>query len=300
MALFGRRRETRAEPQPSRFAAEAAAQGWESVGPDAIPERVRQVVHRSARVLYGAFGNVMGPDKGSPDTSYDGLFRTSINGRGVVVVNLATNVQPTLLRTAQHTTGASACIVEVPSVLAISCIQPRDLHPVDPILPEQATGNPAFDARYRVQVRPGFGPAQVTDAMQQQVMTRDDWIFASEHTSIINVAKGGFESVPDMRRRIDDVLAFVAAIPTSMLAAEVDHSTDDLIARIDKLTTIDDAIALLQSLTPEDRQRLAQSKTPLARFADVHTAEEAFARFDQLDAQEQMQIISMFNSPGGT
>ena len=293
MARFGRRRQAAVEASPSPHAAEAAALGWQAVGSDVIDDRVRQIVHRAARVLHGGLGNVLGRDQGSADTRYDEVFRTSVDGRAVFVANLSTNVA-FRLPGAPAEDGAAVCIVEVPSSIAVSCIQPRRLQPVDPILPELATGNPTFDERYRVQVRPGFGAAEVTDEMQRLVLARDDWVFANEHTFIVSVAKGAFTSVSDMRGRIDDVLAFVAAIPTTMLAAEVDHSNDDLVARINRLDTLDDTLAFLQTITPADRARLAESKTPLARFADVQTPDEAFARFEQLSTQEQMQVLSMF------
>jgi len=50
----------------------------------------------------------------------------------------------------------------------------------------------------------------------------------------------------------------------------------------------------LQQLTPEDRERLAKSNTPLAAFADVQTPAEAMARLKTLDQAQQAQVFAMF------
>jgi hypothetical protein len=69
---------------------------------------------------------------------------------------------------------------------------------------------------------------------------------------------------------------------------------DDLVARINQLNGIEDAMAMLQHLTPTDRERLARSATPMAAFADVRTPQEAMARFQVLDPQQKMQLLAMF------
>ena len=57
---------------------------------------------------------------------------------------------------------------------------------------------------------------------------------------------------------------------------------------------MEDAIAFLQGLTPDERERLARSDTPLAAFADVRTPEEAMARFGSLPEARRMQLLAMF------
>ena len=94
--------------------------------------------------------------------------------------------------------------------------------------------------------------------------------------------------------RVGEVMGIVAAIPASVLPAHMDHSADDLVARLSKIDSVEGAIAMLQQLTPGEREQLARSDTPLAAFADVQTPEEAMARFGSLDAQRRMQIIAMF------
>jgi hypothetical protein len=90
----------------------------------------------------------------------------------------------------------------------------------------------------------------------------------------------------------------VAVIPTSVLPDHVDHSADGLIARISRLTSIEDAMTMLQQLTPAEREQLARSDTPLAALADVRTPQEAFARYKALDPQRKMQLMAMFMRVG--
>jgi hypothetical protein len=60
------------------------------------------------------------------------------------------------------------------------------------------------------------------------------------------------------------------------------------------VTSIEDAMAILQQLTPDERERLARSDTPLAALADVRTPQEAMARFHALNPERKMQLITVF------
>ncbi len=62
-----------------------------------------------------------------------------------------------------------------------------------------------------------------------------------------------------------------------------------------ELESVDDAIAFIQTLSAEDRERLARSPTPLARFADVKTPEEIMERFMSLDMNARLQVLAMFD-----
>ena len=63
------------------------------------------------------------------------------------------------------------------------------------------------------------------------------------------------------------------------------------IAHID---TVEQALAFLQQLSDADRQRLAASPTPLAKFADVRSPDEAIARMMALPEMERLQLLAMF------
>ncbi len=93
---------------------------------------------------------------------------------------------------------------------------------------------------------------------------------------------------------MDEVFGIVHALPASIVPAQIDRSVDDLAARIDKISSIEDALTFLQQLTPEDRARLADSNTALAPFADVTTPEQAMARLQSLDMPQRMQLLGMF------
>ena len=114
--------------------------------------------------------------------------------------------------------------------------------------------------------------------MQQRISTRDDWTFIAEDTTFISVCREPFATADEVSQRISDVLAIVAALPTSVAPAQVDHSADDLLARIAHIDTFEQALVFLQQLSDADRQRLAASPTPLAKFADVRTPDDAIAR----------------------
>jgi hypothetical protein len=89
-------------------------------------------------------------------------------------------------------------------------------------------------------------------------------------------------------------LDVVAAIPASFMADDVDHSYDDLIAKVSQLKSVDDALALLQTITPAEREQLAHSDSPLAPFADVRTPDEAMARLRTISPDQQAQVFAMF------
>ena len=296
MPLFGRRRDT-AQPatavEASRFTGPAAALGLEPDDDSALDTPVQDAIHESVRVLYGDTPRPISEKYPHP-TRYHDVFRQEVDGRTVVVANGWTNVKHHFNESADDVKGVSICLVELPSFTPIACVQPRGIHEMMRTLPESPTGNAAFDQRFRVRLRPGIGESVITPDMQRLIMARDDWIFRGETYRLVCTAKDPFESVDDMRDLIDEVLAIVAAIPTTVLASHVDHSEDDLVARISRLESVDDAIAFLEELSPSDRERLAQSGTPLAMFADVTTPEEAMTRFQSLDQQRQFELITMF------
>jgi hypothetical protein len=163
------------------------------------------------------------------------------------------------------------------------------------------TGNATFDERFRVVGLDLLGGASglVTPEMQQLILTRADWAFAAHETTLLSIAKDAFETPEGMGQRIIETLAIVAAFPTSVVPAQVDHSVDDLLTRIDQLDSIDEGIAFLQNLSDADRTRLAQSPSPLARFAQVRTPEEAMSLFMSLPETDRLQILAMFSKATG-
>jgi hypothetical protein len=62
-------------------------------------------------------------------------------------------------------------------------------------------------------------------------------------------SRGPFGSFDEATERLSEVLAIVVAIPESVLPSHVDHSQDDLIDRISRITSVEDALAFLQGLT---------------------------------------------------
>lgn len=262
-------------------------------------------VHEITRLMYGVPRTM--PYQGLISrTSFTDVFRAGFDGRAVTVANAWTVIDPGLFQGGRGMPAVAVVAAELPSVLPLLWVRPRRYHGTAPI-GDTRTGNPAFDERYQVIGAPaalgvvtGFGDARavLTPEIQQRIMARDDWAFCAEGPMLCCVSKGAFGSAEEFSGRAGEVLGIVAAIPAAVLPAHLDHSTDDLVARFSRVDSVDDAIAMLQRLTPAERERLAGSGTPLAALADVRTPEEAMARFKSLDPQRRMQVIAMFSRAG--
>lgn len=297
MPLFGHRG---GAPGPSAAAgvpglAEAAvAQGWQPAGASPFLQHLVNAVHEITRAIYGVPRRGPTGDTTVGNTVFSDAFRGSIGGRTVTVANAWTYLEPVLGNIWDRSGTVAVCAVELPAVMPIACVQPRQFPALVPSS-ELPTGNPAFDGYYRVSAGlPASFMPMLSPEVQQRIMAHDDWVFWAERYWLACVSKGSFGSAEQVSQRIAEVMGIVTAIPESALPGQVDHSGDDLIARIDQLESVEDAIAFLQQLTPADRERLARSNTPLAAFADVTTPEEAIARFQSLDDQRRMQLLAMF------
>ena len=299
MPLFKRHRDPappRAEePTVDGLADWAASQGWQAAGGAPFDGMLADDVHVITRLVTGAgrsTNSVRGFEVGV--TTFGDAFRGSIDARTVIIANSATYVERPSLRASGITKRMAVCAVEVTAELAIACVQPKEFERFAPGI-EIDTGNPAFDARFSVAAMPVARPADTAHAGRAATDHGPRRLVVRTRGYLIGcIRPGAFESVDDVTGLIDDVLAVVAAIPASVMPPQVDHSHDDLIARIDKLESADDALALLQTLTPEDRAELAKSNTPLADFADVHTPEEAIARVEALPVEKKLQLFAMF------
>jgi len=122
------------------------------------------------------------------------------------------------------------------------------------------TGNAGFDERFVVsaQPTPGTSPAAVlTPEVQQRMLAHDDWVFWGERYLLGCISPGVFRSAADVGQRIGEVLGVVAALPASAVPGPVDHTGDELAARIAGLTSIEDAMVLLQQMfmRVKDNQR---------------------------------------------
>jgi hypothetical protein len=278
------------------FGQDAFNQGWQPVGDQPFDGHLEGRVPAITRCLWGMSRteNLQSEHSG---TSYRDAFRGSVDGRMVTVANAWTYLLPPGVRRDPGFGGVGACAVELPSMLPFLCAQPRRIHTVLGGMRATPTGSPEFDQQFIVNGVAALGDVRevLTPEVQQRIMARDDWVFFAERYLLGCFSRGPFRSFDDATRRLSEVLAIVAAIPASVLPDHVDHSQDDLVDRISRLTSVEDALVFLQGLTPAERERLAQSSTPLAAFADVRTPEEAMARFQSLGEQQRMQLIMMFS-----
>src|ERR1700736_3900480 len=254
MPLFGHRHDGpgRGDPGVPGLADAAAAQGWQQVSGKPFDGHLEDAVHETARAMYGvqrARGATALRGIRIGGTVFRDAFRGSISGRTVIVANAWTSIEPELVKSTGEMKGAAVCAAELPSMLPIACVQPRRLPAVMPMR-ESPTGNPAFNEHFIVGAMPGAGQQVLTPDVQQRIMARDDWVFLAERYLLGCVTKGPFRSADDVSQRIGEVLAVVAAIPASVLPGHVDHSADDLVGRISQVSSMEDAMTMLQQLPP--------------------------------------------------
>ena len=232
------------------------------------------------------------------ETVFRDVYRGFIDDRRVVTTNAWTNIGPQQLVKLYEMKGVSVCAVELASLSPIMLVQTRR-QPTVERYPTAPTGNPEFDQRFSLAVSPGLDARVITPELQQQIMAHDDWAFAGHESWLACVSRGPFQSADDVRRRLEELTATVDAFPASVVPAQIDRSADDLLARVQRLSSPEEVIGFLQQLSPDDRQRLAQSNTPLAAFADVTTWEQVMSRLQTLDVPQRMQLLAMFKRAKG-
>lgn len=276
----------------------AVGQGWRPLTGQPFDDQLAAAIHDISRVLLG-FPPVVTGGSGAQagGTEYGDAFRGSIGGRTIIVANAWTTAgpEPAAGPGAAGQPGTAVCAVELPWVLPVTCVQPRR-YPALTYLPEAPTGNAAFDRRFAAAVLPGAGEQLLAWEVQQRILAREDWVFRAERYVLACVSAGAFQSVEQVSQRIGDVLAIAEGIGAAVTPVTVDDSDDELMARAGRLTSLEDAIAFLASLSPAERERLARSPAPVAALADVTTAPEAVSRFQALDQQRKMELIAMFQA----
>ena len=280
-------------PSPAGLAEFARANGWEARGERPFDGHLEDGVHRVTCAICRVPASTAQSGVRVGNTIFRDSYRTAVDGRTVIVSNGWTNIQTEMRQAPDHWRGVSVCAAELPSMLLLARVSPREKGAGLGVSPDP-TGNAEFDQRFVVSAPPDSARQVLTPPVQQQIMARDDWFFWVERYLFGCICPGAFTSVDEVRERIDVVLGVIAAIPTSVLPDHVDHSADDLIARINRLTSLEEAMGMLQQLTPADRDQLANSDTPLAAFADVRSPQEAMARFKTLDQPRKMQLLAMF------
>jgi hypothetical protein len=295
MALFRRRNEQRSGNAIAPGVGEAAMTwGLQPAANQPFDTETCDVIREVSRTLHG-FPARSTSHTPIPAMSLTDVYRGVVNGRTVTVADVHTPTETDIRLSHAHLTSLVA--VELPTFLMMQGIEPRQHHSAFHGT-EVPTGNTAFDAKFRVVGDPVHGSGLVTPDMQSRIMSRDDWTFAIHEAMMLSIAKGAFGTTEEAGMHIADVLAIVVA-PHSAASAPVDRSVDDLLVRIERLQSVDEGIAFLQQLSDEDRQRLAQSPTPLARFAHVRTPDEAISLFMSLPEADRFELLAMFSKATG-
>jgi hypothetical protein len=282
--------------------AEAASSwGWEPVEGDPL-DGLTDAVHGVARTLHGVpWRASIGAGSGSADlgrTIFHDAYRGTADGRRVTVANAWIAIEA-VVAGGRHLEGNAIVAVELSTILPISVIEPRGRHQ-GLLGAEVPTGNPSFDAAYRVVGIGSLAAGLVTPEMQQRIAVRDNWAFIAQDTTCVAVCSEPFTTATEVTRTVSEVLGIVTAVPTNIAPAQIDRTVDDLLVRIARIDSVEDALAFLQQLSDTDRERLAASPTPLAKFADVRTPDEAIARLMSLPELERLQVLAMFDKASDT
>lgn len=295
MPLFGRRHHEPALAAPAGVPGLAdAALGWQPVTGRPFGHDVVDGIHDITRAMYGDSRLLDTPQRAVGETTFSDAFRARIGGRTVTVANANTYIDPGLFQAGRFSPDVAVCAVELATMVPGTIVQPYRVQQIK-LWGRTELGNPVFDDRFRINTgNAGFVRQILTPEVQQRMLMRDDWVFWLGEYLFACVAKGKFRSADEISSRVTEVLGIVSAIPATVMPSEVDRSADDLVARISRIDGVEDAIAFLQGLTPDERERLARSDTPLAAFADVRTPEEAMARFGSLPEAQRMQLLAMF------
>ena len=231
------------------------------------------------------------------ETVFRDVYRGFIDDRRVVTTNAWTNIGPQQLVKLYEMKGVSVCAVELASLSPIMLVQTSaaDRRAV----PHGADREP--------RVRPTVQPGRVTRARRASHHPRAS---ATDH---------GPRRLGICRSRILACLCQPRPVPVRRRRAPTARRTDsdgrcvsrlgrprpdrslrrDLLARVQRLSSPEEVIGFLQQLSPDDRQRLAQSNTPLAAFADVPTWEQVMSRLQTLDVPQRMQLLAMFKRAKG-
>lgn len=283
------------EPPVPGLAETAAASGWQRAPAEPFGRDLSDALYDMAHGMYGVgqlptHQGVSGRSR--PVVFRDGFCFTDAD-RAVTVANARAVRGDSAFRIGEAI-DVAVCAIELPTMLQPGLVYSRRYH-LHLHVRDTPTGNPAFDERYLVSGLPGSGAgAWLTPEVQQLILPQDDWVLMPFRTTFACLTKGPFTSADEVVRRVGDVRAVVAAIPTSVVPDHVDHSVDDLAARIARIESLEDGLAFLQQLSDDDRERLAHSDTPLADFADVRTPEEAMQRMKSLPQARRMQLMAMF------
>ena len=271
----------------------AATTGLQPLEGRTFDGHLEDAVHHAVRALRNEPHSVTTLTHVTVGTTTFGDAHTGVvDGRRVTIANGWTEMEHDP-RSGVVLHGAAVCAAELSTMLGIQGIEPRRRW--NAVMgPESPTGDPAFDERYRVVGAPGAGAQVVTADVRRLVAAHDDRVFIAERYLFGCVSLPQFRTGREVADRIREVLAIVAALPADAVPQHVDHSFDDLLARIDQLRSVDQALAFLHELTPDERERLARSDTPLAAFADVQEPAEAVARLQSLPPAQRAQLFAMF------
>ncbi len=278
----------------------AASRGWQRVrDEEPVGSEFAGQVHRLAWILYGIpfSSDLLNATSAEHRTIYREAWAGSADGHRFLVANAWTNIGPRRLKFYDHQ-AIAVCVVERCNMVPL-WIQPRRLPWTDRHVAASPTGDPHFDDRCSAAFPlPGTGPVLLTAEVRQRLLAHDDWAFVSMSGSLLCASTGPYVTVDSVTSRVEEVLGLIAAIAHAAVPQVSDPATADLIARVGRISSLEEAAAFVVGLNPAERDLLARSGTPLAAFAQDTTPEQAAERFMSLSLTEKMRLYAMMQITG--
>ncbi len=193
--------------------------------------------------MYGAPRQIDTSERTVGDTTFGDALRVSIGGRTVIVANAHTYIDPALFQAGRLTLTWRCARSSWPR----SCPGPSSSRTGSRrsgswAEPRPATG-PSMTSSGSARPTPEFIRQILTPGVQQRIMMRDDWVFWLGEYMFACVRQGQVPRLDEMSSRVTEVLDIVTAIPGTVMPSQVDHSADDLVARISRLDDVNDAMA---------------------------------------------------------
>lgn len=224
----------------------AASQGWRPLGDSPFDGFLADFTHEATRVMYGApRGQVYGSTSiRAAGTVYRDAYGGAAGGRAFSVANAWTSIGE--LR------PVAVCVAELPVIVPLTWVQPRRFAAVMITRPIPA-GDAAFAERFVVHGQdPAFAQALLTAEVRELMMARDDWIFVLERVRLACLAREAYASAEDVRLRLAQVQAVLAAIPPSVVPPAAEQAPG-LLENLREAASPEDAKARLAAMTGDQR-----------------------------------------------
>ncbi len=211
------REQDEAQPIPG-LAAYAASAGWTGPRTDPPPDSGTQdFIREMARTFAGEATVLLHDNFIVGDIRYVNVFTGVVDGRRIRLGNTFTNLRPSAPTYTgpgtEHPTSFVA--VDLPSTLPPLLVALRGLPPyIRPLVKEWTFESEDFNRRFLVMALDRkYASDVVTPRLMEMLLTRDDWVFLLEMSTLVCVCRTPFADVDEVTQRVRDVSRFAELIP---------------------------------------------------------------------------------------